>query len=123
MCLNDPNEKVRDLAHLFFVKLSERSNNPVYNLLGDIIATLSRDRSSAAAAAALDDSVSTAEVPSTKNTATKSSVSVVEDDEAVPVVAVASVDIDESTLPQRVLSSAEFQSTMTFLLQFVKKDK
>ena len=120
MCLNDPNEKVRDLAHLFFVKLSERSNNPVYNLLGDIIATLSRDKSSATA---LDDSASTADVPGPKNTASEASVPVVEDDEAVPVVAVASVDIDESTLPQRVLSSAEFQSTMTFLLQFVKKDK
>lgn len=42
MCLNDRSESIRDLAALFFVKLSERSNNPVYNLLGDIIATLSR---------------------------------------------------------------------------------
>ena len=44
MCLCDPSEPIRDLAHLFFNKLAERSNNPIYNLLGDIIATLSRDR-------------------------------------------------------------------------------
>ena len=40
-CLRDECEAVRDLAALFFIKLSERSNNPVYNLLGDIIASLS----------------------------------------------------------------------------------
>jgi hypothetical protein len=28
---------------LFFLKLSERSNNPVYNLLGDIIGVFSQD--------------------------------------------------------------------------------
>lgn len=40
-CLTDKHECVRDLASLFFLQLSERSNNPVYNLLGDIIASLS----------------------------------------------------------------------------------
>ena len=44
LCLCDTSEPIRDLAHLFFNKLAERSNNPIYNLLGDIIATLSRDR-------------------------------------------------------------------------------
>jgi hypothetical protein len=43
-------EAVRDLAQLFFVKLAERSNNPVHNLLGDIIGTLARDRHAAPAA-------------------------------------------------------------------------
>jgi hypothetical protein len=46
-----------------------------------------------------------------------------DNDDAVPIVAVAAVDVDESTLPQRLLSSKEFNTTMTFLLQFVKKDK
>ena len=50
MCLSDPVEAVRDLAQLFFVKLAERSNNPVHNLLGDIIGTLARDRHAASAA-------------------------------------------------------------------------
>ena len=44
MCLNDSNQKVRDLAGLFFTELSKRSNNPVYNLLGDIIGSLSLHR-------------------------------------------------------------------------------
>jgi condensin complex subunit 1 len=43
MSLNDTNNSVRDLARLFFNKLSERSNNPVYNLLGDIIGVFSKD--------------------------------------------------------------------------------
>lgn len=43
MSLCDPAEPVAELAKLFFIKLSERSNNPVYNLLGDIIGTFSRD--------------------------------------------------------------------------------
>lgn len=42
--LNDPNEHIRELAKLFFIKLSERSNNPVYNLLGDIISIFSQDQ-------------------------------------------------------------------------------
>jgi len=40
-CLCDPVDAIKDLATLFFMRLSERSNNPVYNLLGDIIASLS----------------------------------------------------------------------------------
>ena len=65
-CLTDSNEAIRDLAALFFIKLSERSNNPVYNLLGDIIASLSRDRElsndanatkEAVVVAALDDAI------------------------------------------------------------------
>merc|ERR1712227_337607 len=43
MSLNDEKESIRDLAKLFFIKLSERSNNPVYNLLGDIIGYFSKD--------------------------------------------------------------------------------
>jgi hypothetical protein len=43
MCLTDRCERVRNLAAMLFTRLSERSNNPVYNLLGDVIATLSRD--------------------------------------------------------------------------------
>ena len=41
--INDPNENIAELAKLFFIKLSERSNNPVYNLLGDIISVFSQD--------------------------------------------------------------------------------
>ena len=47
--LNDPNESIAELAKLFFIKLSERSNNPVYNLLGDIISVFSQDPTAAGA--------------------------------------------------------------------------
>lgn len=83
MCLNDPSERVCGLAALFFSELSKRSNNPVYNLLGDVISFLSREEGSIASLAA----------------------------EAAGAPA------------HRRLSQAEFQSTMTFLLSFVKKDK
>ena len=49
MSLNDPHEGIAELAKLFFIKLSERSNNPVYNLLGDIIGIFSQDNTSATA--------------------------------------------------------------------------
>lgn len=91
-CLTDSNEAIRDLAALFFIKLSERSNNPVYNLLGDIIASLSRDR----------------EVVTDASKATET-------------VAVAAVG--DAITQTRVLTAAEFQTTMHFLLSFVKKDK
>ena len=45
-CLNDPNEGIAELAKLFFIKLAERSNNPVYNLLGDVISNFSQDQGS-----------------------------------------------------------------------------
>ena len=34
LCLSDVCEAIRELGCTFFTKLSERSNNPVYNLLG-----------------------------------------------------------------------------------------
>jgi len=83
LCLNDSCEKVRDLACLFFTELAKRSNNPVYNLMGDIISILSRGEEETA-------------------TATVS---------------------DAETSKIRVLSETEFQTTMTFLLKFVGKDK
>ena len=49
--LNDPNESIAELAKLFFIKLAERSNNPVYNLLGDIISNFSQDQGDASGGA------------------------------------------------------------------------
>lgn len=45
LSLLDAAEPVRDLAKLFFLKLAERSHNPVYNLLTDIISRLSSSSS------------------------------------------------------------------------------
>jgi condensin complex subunit 1 len=42
LCLRDSDQRIRDTARLLFHELSKRSNNPVYNLLPDIISQLSR---------------------------------------------------------------------------------
>eukprot|EP00980_Cylindrotheca_fusiformis_P021683 scaffold8529_cov137-Cylindrotheca_fusiformis.AAC.13 len=42
LCLRDPDQRMRDTARLLFHELSKRSNNPVYNLLPDIISQLSQ---------------------------------------------------------------------------------
>lgn len=44
LCLIDSDDKIRSLTQLFFTELAKRSNNPVYNLLGDIIGNLSREQ-------------------------------------------------------------------------------
>jgi len=42
LCLRDPDQRIRDTSRLLFHELSKRSNNPVYNLLPDIISQLSQ---------------------------------------------------------------------------------
>ncbi len=42
LCLRDEDQRIRDTARLLFHELSKRSNNPVYNLLPDIISQLSQ---------------------------------------------------------------------------------
>jgi condensin complex subunit 1 len=42
MCLRDDDPRIRDMSRLLFHELSKRSNNPVYNLLPDIISKLSQ---------------------------------------------------------------------------------
>lgn len=85
MCLNDESKRIQSLASLFFSELSKRSNNPVYNLLGDVISFLSRDEDNIAAVSVNSSSA--------------------------------------SLVAHRKLTENEFQTTMTFLLSFVKKDK
>lgn len=97
MCLNDSSEQVCSLARLFFTELSKRSNNPVYNLLGDVISTLSRDKTTSV----LGESAVT---PSEE------------------VVAVALVT-DSNSREHRELTQAEFHKTMKFLLKFVTNNK
>mmetsp|Transcript_3353 Transcript_3353/g.6087 ORF Transcript_3353/g.6087 Transcript_3353/m.6087 type:complete len:1404 (+) Transcript_3353:47-4258(+) len=99
MCLNDPSEDVCGLARLFFTELSKRSNNPVYNLLGDVISTLSRDKT----APVLNESEAT----------------VTPSEEVVKVALIA----DSNTREHRELTPVEFNTTMHFLLSFVTKDK
>jgi non-SMC mitotic condensation complex subunit 1 len=182
ICLTDPDDRIRELSTLFFVKLSERSNNPIYNLLGDIIATLSRDvpvstanSSSLTTTLKSEEGASGSErgnegkvaqgeggkdgevkgqeeedgtgpmdvdedgdtskqilstAASAGDTVTDTTTDTGRGDKMVmateddnEVVAVAVVDIDESSLPSKVLSQKEFQNTLHFLLSFVKKDK
>lgn len=42
LCLRDSDPRMRDTSRLLFHELSKRSNNPVYNLLPDIISQLSQ---------------------------------------------------------------------------------
>ncbi len=41
LCLQDNEVRIRDMARLLFHELSKRSNNPIYNLLPDIVSQLS----------------------------------------------------------------------------------
>ena len=41
LCLRDDEVRIRDMARLLFHELSKRSNNPIYNLLPDIVSQLS----------------------------------------------------------------------------------
>jgi len=41
LCLQDEEIRIRDMARLLFNELSKRSNNPIYNLLPDIVSRLS----------------------------------------------------------------------------------
>lgn len=103
MSLNDTSDNIRDLAKLFFLKLSERSNNPVYNLLGDIISIFSQESNS------------------TEHTTDQQSVINTDNDG----VEVAQLKLNSNTINNSnlVLSAEQFQSTMHFMLSFVKKDK
>jgi condensin complex subunit 1 len=42
LCLRDADQRIRDTSRLLFHELSKRSNNPVYNLLPDVISQLSQ---------------------------------------------------------------------------------
>jgi len=42
LCLEDQEPAIRDMSRLLFQELSKRSNNPIYNLLSDIISKLSQ---------------------------------------------------------------------------------
>lgn len=110
---------------MLFTELSKRSNNPVYNLLGDIIAQLSttagvvsglRNIDQTADTAALDmDSASAPETETVSETATVAGTST--------ATATTNQQQATATAELRVLTNAEFQETMAFLLKFVNKDK
>ena len=42
ICLRDQDPRIRDMSRLLFYELSKRSNNPIYNLLPEIISQLSQ---------------------------------------------------------------------------------
>jgi condensin complex subunit 1 len=42
LCLRDEDSRIRDMSRLLFHELSKRSNNPIYNLLPEIISQLSQ---------------------------------------------------------------------------------
>jgi DNA-binding FadR family transcriptional regulator len=100
--LNDDCEHIRELAKLFFVKLSERSNNPVYNLLGDIISIFSQDTTTTTSSSPSSSSSSSDDKDNKDNTS------------------IASAHSNSISIH---LSREQFETTMHFLLSFVQKDK
>ena len=147
LCLNDNCDKIKDLAITFFTKLSERSNNPVYNLLGDIIATLSRDAVILPTSAADITVVSKKskkrvtddnneedqtedgedhddEVPAAVNTTTMIDTSfataLAASDSMIHVAELSEAIINIPA--NKYLNKTEFQKVMSFMLSFVKKD-
>ena len=88
---------INSLAHIFFQKLSERSNNPIYNLLGDIIGLLSLP----SPADAHNEPAGAAGSDASHN----------------------SYNNNNNNNNKRYLNRKEFEITMNFLLSFVKKDK
>lgn len=108
MCLVDSCDKIQSLTQLFFTELSKRSNNPVYNLLGDIIGNLSRE----GVVKSNDDEVINENINlnidnTTTNNNTNNSCQ----------------NIIPTAVDNRQISQKEFQETMNFLLSFVTKDK
>lgn len=121
LCLTDKCERIRDLATQFFTKLSERANNPVYNLLGDIIAHLSCERAAAVPSPtpAPPDATEAAaeEMMSTQASSVSLSASA-----SAGIEATALLDV-KVLVDGRQLGTKEFETTMEFMLSFVKKDK
>lgn len=100
LSLVDSVPAIRDLSRLFFIKLSERSNNPVYNLLGDIIGTFSQEKNSSTVTEQTEDSTVQEDAQASTDTS-----------------------ISNSAPASQCLSKKDFQFVMHFLLSFVQKDK
>lgn len=98
VCLSDPDEKIRDLSKLFFLKLNERSTNPLHNLMGEVISTITMEMSDAERGLC---STSTNSTGTGSSTASGSS-------------------HNEVCSSRRVLTSAEYNLTIDFLLTFIK---
>jgi hypothetical protein len=106
MCLTDESDKIRALTQLFFVELAKRSNNPVYNLLGDIIGNLSRDQDQ--------------ETPDQEGQEQEGQGQERQGQEGQEQEGQGE---EELTMKKKQLSSKEFQEIMSFVLSFVTKDK
>ena len=135
MCIGDSSDVIQDLARLLFTELSKRSNNPIYNLMGDIIGKLS-------ATAGLSDTSSgtngtngngndTLDTTNTTTTNANDENQSQDDQDGVVVASLASLmatdpNTNQSNQPEdplRLLTLTEFKSIMSFLLKFVHKDK
>ena len=114
--LCDPAERIRELAKLFFIKLSERSNNPVYNLLADIISVFSQDHHSQQQQHQLSKEAGDGAGDEGDASSSAAADGAEEQQQMVPAT------LEDSTAGLS-LTTEQFQSTMHFLLSFVQKDK
>lgn len=95
LTLIDEVPSIKNLSKLFFVKLSERSNNPLYNLLGDVISNLSQLG---------ENDLNTSEV-------------------IISNIKKETEESTNKNKKRLMLTSEEFQFIMHFLLSFIQKDK
>ena len=96
LCLTDPVDKICDLAKTLFIKLNERSNNPLFNLMSDIIGNISSKFSDKE----------------------KCGDKLLEGDD----LEVAALELKEVE-GRRTLSFQEFITTVDFLISFIKNAK
>ncbi|KAJ1430669.1 non-SMC mitotic condensation complex subunit 1-domain-containing protein, partial [Ochromonadaceae sp. CCMP2298] len=118
--LNDANEHISELAKLFFLKLSERSNNPVYNLLGDIISTFSQEQAPKNPVVVEGEGEKGVEG---EGEGCVEGESVEGAGEVAPTPAIPTTPTSTTSTTSPSLTKSQFQSTMHFLLSFVSRDK
>lgn len=131
LCVSDSSSSVRNLARQFFEKLAERSSNPVYNLLGDIIANLSASAAAHPSASTAHEGTADNDVPTdgTEKIAGgkgDKDMDIISGDDSVSMATRPLLSIQtEDVMASRVLDKSQFEETMSFLLQknFVKQDK
>lgn len=110
LCLLDKDAQIRDRSNLFFRRLSERSQNPLLNLLSDIIGSLSLQTS----------------VEKIENNSNSSETAVETMDLCVEEGTFESTSLlanQKESQNIRWISEKDFQIVMEFLLSFVKKEK
>lgn len=103
ICLNDKEVYIQNLVKNFFIKFSERSSNPIYNLLPDVISYFSNEKLIEEFQHELEDE----EKEKEKDTSSTNTISI------------SSLE----TRKKLFLTNSEYEKSIKFLLGFIHKDK